>query len=31
MKNSADEIVELLNYIRPLNDQIQKDKIFDNP
>ena len=31
MKNSADEIVELLNYIRPLNDQIQRDKIFNNP
>ena len=31
MKNSADEIVELLNYIRPLNDQMQRDKIFDNP
>ena len=31
MKNSADEIVELLNYIRPLDDQIQRDKIFNNP
>lgn len=28
MINLADEIVDLLNYIRPLNDQVQRDKIF---
>jgi len=28
MINLADEIVDLLNFIRPLNDQIQRDKIF---
>ena len=28
MKNLADSIVDLLNFIRPLNDQIQRDKIF---
>jgi len=28
MKNLADDIVDLLNFIRPLNDQIQRDKIF---
>ena len=28
MKNLADDIVHLLNFIRPLNDQIQRDKIF---
>jgi DNA polymerase III delta prime subunit len=28
MINYADEIVDLLNFLRPLNDQIQRDKIF---
>jgi len=28
MINLADEIVDLLNFIRPLDDQIQRDKIF---
>ena len=28
MINLADEIVDLLNYLRPLDDQIQRDKIF---
>jgi superfamily II DNA or RNA helicase len=28
MINFADEIVNLLNFIRPLNDQIERDKIF---
>jgi len=28
MVNLADEIVELLNFIRPLDDQISRDKIF---
>jgi DNA polymerase III delta prime subunit len=28
MKNLADDIVDLLNFIRPQNDQIQRDKIF---
>ena len=28
MKNLADDIVELLNYIRPVNHPIQRDKIF---
>jgi len=28
MKNLADDIIDLLNFIRPLNDQIQRDKIF---
>jgi hypothetical protein len=28
MINLADEIVDLLNFIKPLNDQIQRDKIF---
>ena len=30
MINLADEIVEILNYIRPLDDQIERDKIFTN-
>lgn len=29
MKNLADDIVELLNYLRPLDSQIKKKKIFD--
>ena len=28
MINLADEIVDLLNFIRPLNDQVQRDRIF---
>jgi DNA polymerase III delta prime subunit len=28
MKNLADDIIDLLNFIRPLNDQILRDKIF---
>ena len=28
MINLADEIVDLLNFIRPKNDQVQRDKIF---
>ena len=28
MINLADEIVDLLNFIRPINDQVQRDKIF---
>lgn len=28
MKNLADNIIDLLNFIRPLDDQIQRDKIF---
>jgi hypothetical protein len=31
MKNMADDIVELLNFIRPLNSQIERDRIFNNP
>ena len=30
MINLADEIVDLLNFIRPENDKIQRDKIFTN-
>ena len=30
MINLADEIVELLNFIRPCNDKIERDKIFTN-
>jgi superfamily II DNA or RNA helicase len=30
MKNLGSDIVELLNFIRPLNSQIQKEKIFTN-
>ena len=30
MKNSADEVIELLNFLRPLNSQIQKELIFTN-
>lgn len=30
MMNSAEEIVHLLNYLRPLNSQIKKEKIFTN-
>jgi superfamily II DNA or RNA helicase len=28
MKNFGDEVVELINYLRPSNDQIERDKIF---
>ncbi len=31
MKNLADDIVELLNFIRPQNSPIERDKIFNNP
>ena len=31
MKNLADDIIEIINYLRPLNDQIRRDKIFNNP
>lgn len=31
MKNLADDIVELLNFIRPENSPIERDKIFNNP
>jgi DNA polymerase III delta prime subunit len=30
MKNLADDIIELLNYIRPPDDQIQRDKLFNS-
>jgi hypothetical protein len=30
MKNTADEIIELINFLRPLNSQIQRDLIFTN-
>jgi len=30
MKNTADEIIELLNFLRPNNSQIQRDLIFTN-
>ena len=30
MKNFADDIIELINFIRPKNDQIQRDKVFTN-
>ena len=30
MKNIGSDIVDLLNFIRPLNSQIEKDKIFTN-
>jgi superfamily II DNA or RNA helicase len=30
MKNFADDIIELINYLRPQNDQINKNKVFDN-
>ena len=28
MKNLADDVIEIMNYIRPQNDQIRRDKIF---
>lgn len=28
MKNLADDIIDMLNFIRPLNDQIKRDKVF---
>ena len=31
MKNLADDVVELLNFLRPQNDQIMRDKIFNTP
>ena len=30
MKNLADDIIELVNYIRPRNDQIKKELVFTN-
>jgi superfamily II DNA or RNA helicase len=30
MKNFADEIIELINYVRPTNHQIDRDKIFSS-
>ena len=30
MNNYADEIIELLNFIRPLNDQIERNKMFSS-
>jgi len=31
MKNIADEIIEIINYLRPPNDKIRRDKIFNIP
>ncbi len=31
MSNTADEIVNMINYLRPMDDQIQRDKIFNVP
>jgi len=31
MKNLADDVIELLNFIRPINDPINRDKIFNHP
>ena len=31
MKNLADDVIELINFIRPENDKIQRDLIFNNP
>ena len=31
MKNLADDIVELLNFIRPVDSPMERDKIFNNP
>jgi len=30
MKNFADDIIELINYLRPLSDQIDQHKVFDS-
>ena len=30
MKNLADDIIELLNFIRPKNDKIHRDKVFNS-
>lgn len=30
MKNLADDIIELINFLRPLDSQIERDKIFTN-
>jgi hypothetical protein len=30
MKNLADDIIELLNFLRPLNSQIERDKVFNS-
>lgn len=31
MSNTADEIVNMINFLRPMDDQIQRDKIFNTP
>ena len=31
MKNLADDIIELINFIRPQNSLLERDKIFNNP
>jgi len=31
MKNLADDIIELINFIRPVNSPLERDKIFNNP
>ena len=31
MKNIADDIIEIINYLRPVEDKIKRDKIFNNP
>jgi hypothetical protein len=31
MKNLADDIIELLNFIRPVDSPIERDKMFNNP
>jgi hypothetical protein len=31
MKNMADDIIELINFIRPHNSPMERDKIFNNP
>lgn len=30
MKNLGDDIIELINYLRPLNDQIKREKVFNS-
>lgn len=30
MKNRADDIIEIINFLRPINDQIQRDHVFTN-
>lgn len=31
MKNLADDVIELINFIRPFNAPMERDKIFNNP